>query len=261
MEYRIEKKNNKRYIYLPELQEKGLRHCFTTKDMDVGSSTNTDKISLQRHIDEAYEFMGKKPELLYNGYQAHTSNIEIINSLSQGKRGTFGRFIPNTDGLITRMGNVALLTRFADCIPIILYDQKNMIQSNIHSGWKGTLGRIGEKGVLALVKEYGSSVGDIIAVIGPAIGRDDFLVREDVSSLFLAEFIDWKDLIRKESEEQHLIDLQEINRRMLLQMGLKEDNITVINISTYEREDLCHSYRRDKGKYGLMGLFTILNND
>ncbi|WP_422485610.1 polyphenol oxidase family protein [Gudongella sp. DL1XJH-153] len=258
MEYRIETNNNKRYIYLPELETMGLKHCFTTKDMDVGTSTNPDKVSLQGFINEAYQFMGRKPEILYNGYQAHTSNIEIIRFLDQGKEGPYGRFIPNTDGLLTDLNDVALLTRFADCVPIILFDKEKRIQGNIHSGWKGTLERIVEKGILGLLKEYGSSEEDILAVIGPAIGRDDFQVREDVGSLFLEEFNDWKELVRKVSEEKFLVDLQEINRRMLLKMGIDEKNITVIDISTYERDDLCHSYRRDKEDFGLMGLFTIL---
>ncbi len=258
MKYKIETKDNKRYIYLPELEEMGLKHCFTTRDMDVGSSTNPDKESLQGYINEVFQFMGKKPDLLYNGYQAHTSNIEPIHFLDQGKEGAFGRYIPNTDGLLTDLNNVALLTRFADCVPIILFDKGKKIQGNIHSGWKGTLQRIVEKGVLGLLQEYGSSEEDIIAVIGPAIGRNDFQVREDVGSLFLEEFKEWKELIRKVSEEKFLVDLQEINRRMLLEMGIDKKNITVIDISTYERDDLCHSYRRDRQDYGLMGLFTIL---
>ena len=259
MDYRIEKKKGKRFLYLPELQEMGLRHCFTTRDMDVGSSTNPDRDLLQSHIHEAYDFMGLKPRLLYNGYQAHTGNIAVIRSLEEGKEGAFGRFIPNTDGLLTDMEEVALLTRFADCVPVILFDQVKRVQGNIHSGWKGTLERIVQNGIRGMVKEYGSSLEDIVVVIGPAIGRDDFLVREDVSSLFTGEFPGWKDLVRRVSKDQFLVDLQEINKRLLLEAGRIEENITVVNISTFGRDDLCHSYRRDRDKYGLMGLFTVLD--
>ena len=258
MEYRIKETNGKRFIYLPELQELGLKHCFTTRDMDVGSSTNPDRDLLQSYIDEAYEFMDEKPRLLYNGYQAHTGNIRTLSSFEEGKEGAYGRFIPNTDGLVTDMNQVALLTRFADCVPVILFDPVKKVQGNIHSGWKGTLEGIVENGVDVMVVEYGSAPEDIIAVIGPAIGKDDFMVRLDVSSLFNRRFPRWGDLVRQVTDEQYLVDLQEINRRMLLEMGIKEKNMTVIDISTYERDDLCHSYRRDGQKYGLMGLFTVL---
>ncbi|MCR3955357.1 MAG: polyphenol oxidase family protein, partial [Gudongella sp.] len=257
MDYRIQENKGKRFIYLPRLQEMGLKHCLTTRDMDVGSGTNPDRELLQSHILEAYDFMSVSPVLLYNGYQAHTGNVKTIRSLEEGKKGPFGRFIPNTDGLVTDMKDIALLTRFADCVPVILFDPVMMVQGNIHSGWKGTLEKIVENGIQAMVSEYGSSPGDMIAVIGPAIGKDDFLVREDVSSLFKRRFNQWDDLIGQVSDEQYLINLQEINKRILLEMGVGEENITVIDISTYDREDLCHSYRRDRQKYGLMGLFTV----
>lgn len=260
MDYRVQEFNGKRFLYLPKLQEMGLKHCFTTRDMDVGSSTNPDRDLLQSYINEAYEFMGEKPKLLYNGYQAHTGNIKTLHTLQEGKGGAFGRFIPNTDGLVTNMKEVALLTRFADCVPVILFDPVRMVQANIHSGWKGTLERIVQNGMEAMLNEYGSSAKDIIAVIGPAIGKDDFSVRDDVSSLFMREFDQWSDLVRKSTDDKYLIHLQEVNRRMLLESGINEKNITVIDISTYERDDLCHSYRRDKQNYGLMGLFTVLGD-
>lgn len=260
MDYRIKERNGKRFLYLPQLEEMGLKHCFTTRDMDVGSSTNPDRDLLQTYMDQAMEFMGAEPELLYNGYQAHTGNVKVIRSLMDGKNGHFGRFIPNTDGLVTDMEKVALLTRFADCVPVILFDPVKRVQGNIHSGWKGTLERIAQNGIGKMMDSYGSSPGEMIAVVGPAIGKEDFLVRKDVSDLFVERFPEWDDLVRWVSEDQYLIDLQEINRRMLLEMGMEEKNITVIDISTYARVDLCHSYRRDSEDYGLMGLFTILGD-
>lgn len=258
MEYMIKKIGDKRYIYLPELEKMGLKHCFTTRDMDVGLITNPNIESLQGFIDEVFNFIQDKPEVLYNGYQEHTSNIEMIDNLDKGKINPFGRYIPSTDGLVTDMDNVALLTRFADCVPVILFDPIKRVHANIHSGWKGTLKRIVEKGVKVLVEEYGSYEKDIIATIGPAIGKDDFRVRDDVSSLFQKEFTNWNDLVRQKNEEYYLLDLQKFNQRMLLDMGIKEKNITVIDISTYERKDLCHSFRRDGKNFGLMGLFTKL---
>lgn len=258
MEYRIETVNQKRFIHIPDLERLGLKNCFTTIDMDVGSSTNKSQESIKANIDQVYEFMGLRDLTLYNGYQAHTNKIEMIGSLDQGKAGPFGRFIPNTDGLVTNMENVVLLTRFADCVPILLYDPVNKVQANIHSGWKGTLGRIGEKGVQALVGEYGSDADNILAVVGPAIGKNDFEVRADVSSMFQGEFGMWDDLIREKESGKWLIDLQEINKRLLMNLGIQEKHITVIDISTFERKDLCHSYRRDGLSYGLMGLFTSL---
>lgn len=257
MEYSIIEHKGNKFLHLKELEDIGLKNSMTTGDMDVGLKTNKDIESIRSNLNKTYEFMGIDPKVLFNGYQTHSGNISLIKSHDDGLEGPFGRYFPNTDGLITDMKDVALITRFADCVPIILFDTKKKVQGNIHSGWKGTLQMIGKRGVEALVKEYHCDIKDLIAIIGPSIGKNDFEVEEDVSRQFRDVFPMWTDLIVKKNEKKYLIDLQEIVYRMLLEEGIGEEKITKIDISTYS-DHRFHSYRRDKENYSLMGFVTMI---
>lgn len=258
MEHIFVSHNGHQFLTFPELVQAGLSICMTTGDMDVGTSTNGDVESIRNNLKCAFGVLGSEPKLLYNGYQEHTDNLEIIDSFEQGLVSPYGRFIPSTDGLITDMTQVCLLTRFADCVPIVLFDRKNKVHANIHSGWKGTLLKIGEKGVNAIKTSFSSKKEDLIALIGPSIGRDDFEVEWDVASRFIEIHGHIPEAVRKKNDRKYLVDLQLINRELLLQAGIHEENIHIIPISTFSDKRF-HSYRRDQVSYGLMGMLTMIN--
>lgn len=259
MNYKIETKDNLRFITVPELKELGLNLCLTTKDMDVGLKTNGNVEDINRNFDYIFEFMIIKPKEKYSGYQVHGSNIVSITDISQGTFYDTGKVFYDTDGLITDIEGIALITRFADCTPIILFDPVKRVQANIHSGWKGTLLRIGANGIDKMIKEYGCNPEEIIAIIGPTIGKDHFEVESDVMTLFAKEFDFSREIIRQKNDVKFLIDLQTTNKRMLLGKGIREENLTIIDLSTFGNEDLLHSYRRDKSCFGLMGAISVLN--
>jgi len=257
MEYRIVKKDLMNYLFIPELKEMGLKHCFTMRTMDMGTHTNKSLQDRLNNFKSIYDFLEVKPKVLYNGYQVHSNNIAAIEDDTQAEEAPIGRIFKETDGLITNLPDVALITRFADCAPIILFDPVKKVQANIHSGWKGTLQEIAVVGIKRMNILYKSKPKDIIAVIGPSIDKDDFEVSEDVKILFENKFYFHKDIIRVKNKEKYLIDLQKTNKNILLDGGIKEENLTVVDISTYSDERF-HSYRRDKDKFGLMGLITVL---
>ena len=258
MEYSIVEKNGYRYITIPKLRELGLENAFTTIDMDIGMTTNKDMFVLKTCVEEVYKFLEIEPKVLYNGYQTHSSNIAIVNSLEEGVESPLGRYFPDTDGLITDRDDVALITRFADCVPIILFDKINRVQANIHSGWSGTLKEVSSRAIYSMKEAFNSNPKDILAIIGPAIGKDDFEVEIDVASQFKDKFTDWQDTLRKKNDIKYLIDLHEINKRILLKNGIKIENISIVGMSTYKENEILHSYRREGENFGLMGLITSL---
>lgn len=257
MKYKIVEEENTSYIIIPRLLDLGLKHCFTTKSMDIGSYTNKSLESRLENFRKIYKFLNISPRVLYAGYQIHSNNIEIIDNLSQGVKREIGRSIPDTDGLITDRDGIALVTRFADCTPVILYDPIKKVHGNIHSGWKGTLEEISKNGIAIMRDNYGSNVEDILVIIGPTIGRKDFEVEIDVMVKFKEKFKSYGDIIEKKTEKKYLIDLQKINHIMMIRSGILEENIYTIDLSTYSN-NIFHSYRRDREKYGLMGLITCL---
>lgn len=258
MEYKIESKNGYRYIHIPELTELGLYNCFTTNDMDVGRSTNEDIGDINKNYEYVYDFMGTRPNKQFSGYQTHSANVVSITDMDQGQFNGTDIIVQDTDGLVTSINGVGLITRFADCTPITLYDPVKKVQGNIHSGWKGTLQSIGANGVDLMVEKYQCNPNDIIAILGPSIGKEDFEVESDVMNMFKDEFDYYKDVIKQKNDIKYLIDLKTVIKRTLISKGIREDKLSTIDMSTYANEDLFHSYRRDGKEFGIMGLLTIL---
>ena len=165
--------------------------------------------------------------------QKHTDNIMIINSKQNVK---------NTDGLITNKKGINLATVNADCILLIFYDPVKKVIANIHSGWRGTLQRISIKTVEMMKKEYECNPKDIICCMSPSIRKCHFEVDKDVYELFRNEFKELNGVIKRVGKKWH-IDTIEINRKILKNIGLIEENIIDSGICSVCNKDMIHSYR------------------
>ena len=176
--------------------------------------------------------------------QNHTDNIKIIKNNVNKDMPDFNVY-EETDGLITDTKEIILSTINADCILLIFYDPVNKVIANVHSGWRGTIKRISTKAVEKMKKEYGSKPENIICCMSPSIGKDHFEVDEDVYNLFKNEFKEFNesDKIYEEKNDKWLIDTILINRIILKNTGLKEENIIDSGICSVCNKDLIHSYR------------------
>jgi hypothetical protein len=175
--------------------------------------------------------------------QSHTDCIKNVENVAEK--------FENVDGLITSKPNINLMLTFADCTPILLYDIQNKVISNVHSGWRGTVQKIAQKSVIKMIEDYGSKPENIIACIGPCIGKCHFEVEEDVKEIFEQAFsylnrncdiIEKQNKIENENQKYH-IDTTLVNRLILEEVGLKPENIIESNICTMCNSNLMHSYR------------------
>lgn len=190
--------------------------------------------------------------------QEHTNNIQIVNKkINISNMDINLEEYNNTDALITNKQNLILSTTNADCILMILFDPITKTIANIHSGWRGTLQRISVKAVEKMIKEFNCNLKDIICCICPSIRKCHFEVDKDVKEMFEREFIDLQidkrtDIMEKqEVKEKWNIDTVLINKIMLEELGLKQENIIDSGICSVCNSDLIHSYRVEKQRYGL----------
>ena len=179
---------------------------------------------------------------------------------------------PQGDALFTRLPGILLVVQTADCVPILLADAKNRVVAAIHAGWRGTLARIAVKTLGRMKMEFGTRPGDVIAALGPAIGRCCYEVGSDVARDFDAQFRDaraWFDgpfdaLASGESDPNWLpwltmkppghappplrvrLDLIAANRALLADAGVPASRISVAGLCTACRPDLFFSYRRER---------------
>ena len=156
------------------------------------------------------------------------------------------------DAMITNLPGVAIGVRTADCIPVLLYDPVRKAAAAIHSGWRGTVSKIIGKTVSKMQGAYASQPSDILAFIGPGICVDCFQVGEEVALNFKEAGFDINSLwsfrgpkTGNGMEGGHHIDLKEACRQTLVECGLKDGNIQISDLCTYEDNHLLYSARKE----------------
>ena len=161
------------------------------------------------------------------------------------------------DAVITDEKDIIVGVFTADCVPIILVDNKKGVSAAIHSGWRGTFESITLKTIEKMRDEYGCIPEDIKAFIGPHIRKCCYEVSQDLKERFLEK--------KKEIKPNILFNKRNLNlesciEKNLIDGGLKKENINSLNLCTYcSKEIKLHSYRKSEGSYGRMFAFVILH--
>lgn len=199
------------------------------------------------------QLLGINDHQLIMPHQVHDTVIATIDEsflgLSPAER---QEKLEGVDALMTNLPGVCIGVSTADCIPVLLYDAGHQAVCAIHAGWRGTVKRIVEKSLAALIATYGTRPEDVYAQICPGIHLDSFEVGDEVYEAFASEGFPME-LISKKYPANDIsngttfkwhIDLPECNRLQLLSSGLSADNISVSPICTYEHHDLFFSARR-----------------
>ena len=218
-----------------------------------------------------YENLGKCIDIKLNKMvkpnQAHTDKIQIVEKHILENEPDFNLEVyDKTDGLITNKKDIALATTNADCILLLFFDPVNKVIANVHSGWRGTIQRLSVNTVQKMVNKFNCKPENIICCICPSIRKCHFEVENDVKEIFEKEFKDLKieqnnDIMEKQKDkEKWNIDTVLINKILLKQEGLKQENIIDSGICSVCNSDLIHSYRVERQGYGLATALIKIND-
>lgn len=230
------------YIQFKKLLDMGIKHAYTLKAENINfrSASKEEKESYSK----IYEAIGLDVNTLVKPLQNHTSNIKCIDRVLKKEE------LADTDGLITNKKEIALTTTNADCILLLFYDPIKQVIANVHSGWKGTFQKIGEKAAIKMITNYKCNPQDIYCFICPSIRKCHFEVDEDVKDLCedifsftgrTNEFIEKGKVI--DNKQKYMIDTVYINRILLKEIGLKDENIIDCDICSVCNSDKINSYR------------------
>lgn len=234
--------------------------CVVTNSGRVGeevfgnmslSPEHTDK-NVPQNRRNAAKILGIPLERSVFMRQAHSANILAVDACDGG-RGAFDYFEApaETDALITRTPNLALYALAADCQPILLYDPATQAIAAVHCGWRGTIQHLPKLVVEALKKGFGADAKNLVAALGPCIGPGAFEVRGDAIALFKAHLPDVP-LLPHPNPEQAYIDLPQANKGLLVQAGLREENIEICNLCTHSTWPFFYSARKgDTGRFAM----------
>ena len=242
-----------------------ISHCYSlgTNANFRTSSKNyeNNKIEYEKVINNYKDLcdnIGLDYRNLVKGIQRHTNNVtSVYDKINKNEPDFNMKEYENIDGLITNKKNIVLSTTSADCISLLFFDPVKKVIANTHSGWKGTLQRISIKTIEKMVKEFSCKKEDIIVCICPSIRKCHFEVEETVKDMFLKEFQELEEENLKEIIEEKVIgkkwniDTVLINKIILKNIGIKEENIIDSKICTMCNPEILHSYRAEKENYGL----------
>lgn len=261
------------YFSYPLLEQTGIvSHCFTTRlggvskgiyqSLNLSFSRGDDSKAVEENFRRVSEVMGCKYEDFVLSDQTHTTNVRRVGRKDAGKGLLKERGYSDVDGLMTDEPGIVLSTFYADCVPLYFVDVKNRAIALSHSGWRGTVGRMGLATLEAMRREFGTRPENVICAIGPSICQDCYEISQDVAEEFVREFPgrEQEILIAKE-DGKYQLDLWRTNEIVLLQAGIKQEHLSVTDVCTCCNPNLLFSHRASQGKRGNLGAFLSLKED
>jgi len=255
----------------PALTETGIvAHAFSTRMGGVSEGIYaTMNLSFTRgdnpdHVLENYRRMAAAMEVDHTrmvlSHQTHTTNVRTVTEEDAGKGVVRERDYREVDGLITNVPGITLVTFYADCVPLYLVDPVNRAIGLSHSGWRGTVNRMGQVTVQAMGRAYGTRPENLIVCIGPSICQDCYEVREEVAECFRKAFRKefWEELLFDKGNGKYQLDLWKANRLVFEEAGVLLDRIHTTDICTHCNPDYLFSHRTTGDERGNLGAFLSL---
>lgn len=259
------------YLSFPILEDTGLvSHAFSTRlggvskgdfaTMNFSFTRGDDRDDVLENYRRMAAALGVDRERMVLTWQTHTTNVRRVTEEDEGKGIVRDRDYRDVDGLITDIPGITLVTFFADCVPQYFLDPVHKAIGLSHSGWRGTVKRMGQVTVDAMKEAFGTRPEDIIACIGPSICGDCYEVGEEVADEFADAFHEkYHDVILlKKQNGKYQLDLWKANEIVLKEAGIKGDNLAVTNICTYCNPQLLFSHRRTAERRGNLCAFLSL---
>ena len=203
--------------------------------------------------------------------QTHTTNALAVSESHAGMGLVRERDFDNIDGFVSNTPGLCLVTSFADCIPVVMTDERHRCIASVHAGWRGTVGNIAANALLAMRKNFGSSPKDVTAFIGPGICADCYEVGEDVAEQFkrvyneeecrpiLLPEITEKSRTNASESGKFLLNLSMANYFNLLRSGVLPENIYVSDKCTCCKSRSLFSHWASRGKPGILCNFISIN--
>lgn len=279
------------YLTFPSLEQTGVvRHLITTRTggvsqgdcatMNLSFSRGDEPDRVLENYRRVGEVLGCGLTDMVTSHQTHTTHIRRITEADRGKGVVRERDYQDVDGLVTDVPGLALVTYYADCVPLLFVDPVCRAVGLAHSGWKGTAGRMAIHMVRAMEEQFGSRPEDLMGAVGPSICQECYEVGEDVARQF-ARWDTEYDMERRLVEEngryhcrgqeqlhhvvepgrrpgKYQLDLWLANLLLLCHAGIPLGQIAVTDICTCHNSRYLFSHRASGGKRGNLAAFLML---
>ena len=267
--------NGLRYLQFSSLIETGVvDHFFSTRIGGVSTgcyaqtnfsfSLGDDPEAVKENYRRAAEVLGygRTLEPFVLSAQTHTTNLRVVTEKDRGKGTVCERDYKDIDGLVTNVPGLILVTSHADCPVLFFVDPVHRAIGLSHSGWRGTVGAIGQKTVKLMHSQYGTRPEDLRCAIGPSICKDCYEVSSDVAEAFEQAFgrqkLEQYDVLTAKEGGKYQLGLWEANRMILEDAGVPADRIEVTDVCTRCNPEVLFSHRITGFKRGNLSAFLVL---
>ncbi len=258
------------YITFDKLDKAGVTHAFSTRvggvsegylgAMNLSFHRGDDPEKVMENHRRFAGAVGYDYTKLVFSDQVHKTDIYKVTEIDAGKGIVRDSDITETDGLMTNVPGIPLMTFYADCVPVFFYDPVKKVVAMNHSGWKGTVAKISKCMIERLGDEYGTYPSDLICAVGPSICKDCYEVSEDVADQFKMAYTESQvpQIVYPKEDGKYLLDLHRANYFNLVDAGVKPEKIDITNICTCCNSEWLFSHRASKGLRGNLGAVIML---
>ena len=222
--------------------------------MNISTTRGDEPEAIEENRRRIAAAIGVDPSDFTYTHQTHTTNVAVVEEKDRG-----GKFL-DTDGMVTNVPGICLVTFYADCVPLFFVDPEHRAIGLSHSGWRGTVGRMG-KVTLELMKErYGTNPAQVYAAVGPSICQDCYEVSEDVIGRIKETFDEalWQELFYEKENGKYQLDLWKANKTVMTEAGVREERIAVTNVCTHCNPEILFSHRSAGTARGNLSAFLAL---
>jgi polyphenol oxidase len=257
----FQERNGIRYFSFPSFDRVGSRQAVFTRhggvsqapfsSLNFGYSVGDNREWAQENRRRAFDCVGRSPKTAPDIFQVHSDRV--LKAFQHEAM----QALPEADGWITDSPEFTLFLRFADCVPILLFDPVRHAIGIAHAGWKGTVAKIAARAVEALCWNYGSQPEDILAGIGPSIGPDHYTVGDEVVQAVRASFGPQAETMLSHTPDQWQLDLWKANEMALREAGVRQ--IESSRICTACHTEDWFSHRAEHGRTGRFGAMIWLD--
>lgn len=259
------------YLEYPLLTDtKIVHHGFSTRfgcvsqgcyaSLNLSFTRGDDEAAVRENYHRIAKSIGVKCENMVLSQQTHTTNVRVVTEKDKGKGIVKPLDYTDVDGMVTNIHGICLVTFYADCVPLYFVDPVQKAIGLSHSGWRGTVGKIGKETIRKMEEQYGSDPKDILAAVGPSICKDCYEVSEDVILEFQKNFKEryWKDLFYRKENGKYQLDLWKANEIIFKESGILPEHIAVTNVCTHCNSEILYSHRTSGDRRGNLAAFLAL---
>ena len=265
----VEKKTP--YLEYPLFQETGIvTSAFSTRlggvsegyysSLNLSFDRGDDPARVLENFKRIGASMGVAVEDMVLSKQTHTTNVRVVTEEDKGKGVMRERNYTDVDGMITNVPGICLVTSYADCVPLYFVDPVKKAIGLSHSGWRGTVGKIGKNTVQLMQENFGSKPEDLLAAVGPSVCMDCYEVSEDVIEQFkeACEKKYWEDLFYKKENGKYQLNLWKANELIFLESGILPEHMAITNVCTHCNSKILYSHRTMVNNRGNLCAFLAL---